>query len=968
MNPATFLRVLGPEPWNVAYVEPSIRPDDGRYGENPYRMQQHYQFQVILKPDPGNPQELYLLSLKALGIDPQKHDIRFVEDNWEAPALGSWGLGWEVWLDGQEITQFTYFQQAGRINLEPVSVEITYGLERIAMALQKNYNFKDIRWNKVFTYGEINLQGEQEHSKYYFEDADVARLRKMYDLFEKEAQAALDKGLVLPAYDYLLKCSHTFNVLDTRSAIGVTERQTLFSSMRDLSKRVAETYINQRQELEYPWLEKTHPVTAKSQVRPKQAALTTSNKAFDTTPQRFLLEIGTEELPASDLKAALIQLTKRVPVLLNEIRLTHGEINVMGTPRRLVISIEELASKQEDTTQTVKGPPAKMAFDEKGKPTKAAEGFAKGIWVPLDTLRVEEINGGKYLVADVHQKGALVFDVLPPALVNLLANIHFEKSMRWNDSSVAFSRPIRWLLTLFGKNIVKFEYAGLTSGRITRGLHFQEPETFEVVDPTAYLALLRNQGIFVNPQERKERISTQVRNLIRTVKGADQVDQILLEEVTNLVEAPTALLGSFDKKHLELPKEVLISVMKKHQRYFPIKQADGNLLPNFITVRNGDNQHLDIVARGNEEVIEARFADAAFFIEEDRKFKLEKYLLKLNALTFHAKLGSMLDKAKRIEKSVEEFVKVLGINKEETKTTLRAAHLCKADLVTNMVVEMTALQGTMGRYYAKLSGESQAVADAIGEHYLPRFSGDEAPKSKAGLIIGLADRLDSLTGLFAVGMAPSGTKDAFGLRRTAIGLVQNLIKWELDFDLKKAAGISASHLPIKIEEKTLCACLKFITGRLDNTLREQGFRYDVVAAVLCEQGNNSLRAYQAVNELSIWVEREDWNTILPAYARCVRITRDLKDKFDVRTDKFTESEEKSLYKALQKAQGKPHKYGSVNDMLNNFLPLIPNINAFFNKVLVMCEDKNLRQNRLGLLQDIAALTCGVADFSKLEGF
>jgi glycyl-tRNA synthetase len=256
MNPATFLRVLGPEPWKVAYVEPSVRPDDGRYGENPNRFQQHYQFQVILKPDPGNPQELYLRSLEALGINPREHDIRFVEDNWESPALGAWGLGWEVWLDGQEITQFTYFQQAGGIQLDPVSVEITYGLERIAMALQGVSGFRTLRWNDTFTDGDINLQAEQEHSKYYFEIADVARLRQMYALFEAEAEAALANNLVLPAHDYILKCSHTFNVLDTRGAVGVTERQALFGRMRDLSHRVAEAYVAQRQNLEYPWIGK----------------------------------------------------------------------------------------------------------------------------------------------------------------------------------------------------------------------------------------------------------------------------------------------------------------------------------------------------------------------------------------------------------------------------------------------------------------------------------------------------------------------------------------------------------------------------------------------------------------------------------------------------------------------------------------------------------------------------------------
>ncbi len=257
MNPATFLRVLGPEPWKVGYVEPSIRPDDGRYGENPNRMQMHYQFQVILKPDPGNPQEIYLKSLEALGIDPRQHDIRFVEDNWESPALGAWGLGWEVWLDGQEITQFTYFQQAGGFVLDPVSVEITYGLDRIAIALQQVNSFREIQWSPSLTDGDVNLQAEQEHSKYYFELADVGRLRQMYDLFEAEARACLDQGLVLPAHDYILKCSHTFNVLDTRGAVGVTERQALFGRMRELSRRAAQAYLDQRQQLEYPWMKGT---------------------------------------------------------------------------------------------------------------------------------------------------------------------------------------------------------------------------------------------------------------------------------------------------------------------------------------------------------------------------------------------------------------------------------------------------------------------------------------------------------------------------------------------------------------------------------------------------------------------------------------------------------------------------------------------------------------------------------------
>src|SRR5512135_2103376 len=325
LNPATALRVLGPEPWNVAYVEPSIRPDDGRYGENPNRMQMHYQFQVILKPDPGNAQELFIASLEALGVDPKLHDLRFVEDNWESPALGAWGLGWEVWLDGQEITQFTYFQQAGGKLCDPVSVEITYGLDRIAISLQRVNGFTEIRWNDRLTSGDVNLQAEQEHSKYYFEVADVARLKAMYDLYEQEANACLEQNLVLPAHDYVLKCSHAFNVLDSRGAIGITERQAFFGRMRDLSRRVAEAYLAQRQHLEFPWLEESDE---RQEAISTPAAAIAPQHAAATAPSDLLFEIGTEELPAGDLDSALDQLQKKLPDLLDELRLEHGDVQV----------------------------------------------------------------------------------------------------------------------------------------------------------------------------------------------------------------------------------------------------------------------------------------------------------------------------------------------------------------------------------------------------------------------------------------------------------------------------------------------------------------------------------------------------------------------------------------------------------------------------------------------------------------
>jgi len=968
MNPATFLRVLGPEPWNVAYVEPSIRPDDGRYGENPYRMQQHYQFQVILKPDPGNPQELYLQSLQALGINPHEHDVRFVEDNWESPALGAWGLGWEVWLDGQEITQFTYFQQAGGINLEPVSVEITYGLERIAMALQGSYDFRKIQWNPDFTYGDVNFQSEYEHSRYYFETAEIERLYEMYNLYEAEAKLALDKGLVMPAHDYILKCSHTFNILDTRGAVGVTERQALFGRMRELSRRNAEAYIAQRESLGFPWLNKPILTSSSGKTASDVPQMSLPTSSTSDNPADFLLEIGTEELPASDLETAIQQLQAAVPGMLAESRLEHGKIEILATPRRLIVHVEELAARQTEFTQEVKGPPAERAYNQDGKPTPAALGFARSKGADIKDLTVKEMDGGKYLVAVIHQAGKPALEMLPEKLAGLIARIRFDKSMRWNASGVAFSRPIRWLVALFGSTVIPFEYAGLSSNRITRGLRFGNKDKYQLKDCADYFAFLKEQGILADMEIRKAQIQEQVKNLMQSVNASPQVDENLLAEVNNLVEAPTALLGNFNKEHLSLPSEVLVGVMKKHQRYFPVFQPSGTLMPHFITIRNGGKDYLEIVARGNEEVIQARFADAAFFINEDNKHNLDDFVTRLASLTFHPKLGSMLDKTERIVKLTEKLGADIGLKSADLAIALEAARLCKTDLVTKMVVEMTSLQGTIGKYYALQHGKNQAVAKAIEEHYLPRFSGDASPSSKAGLAVGLADRLDSLAGLFSAGMAPSGTRDPFGLRRAAIGLVQNLINANIDLDLRKSIFKASALLPVKSTPKDCQDCLEFIIGRLEQMLLEEGYAYDVVKAVLAEQGANPSKAVKNVKELSQWVKHEDWHTILPAYARCVRITRTEKQVYPVDANKFKEKQEKALYDAVQTAGKAVAKSASVDAFLNSLVPIIPAINDFFDTVLVMDENQEIRENRLGLLQQTSNLAAGIADLSKLEGF
>ncbi len=962
-NPATMLRVLGPEPWRVAYVEPSVRPDDARYGDNPNRLQMHYQFQVILKPDPGNPQELYLRSLEAIGIDPRRHDIRFVEDNWQSPALGMWGLGWEVWCDGQEITQFTYFQQVGGVPAEPVSVELTYGLERISMALQGVRHFKDIRWNQQITYGDLNMQGEQEHSRYYFEIADVDRLWTLFKLNEAEANAALDQDLVLPAYDHVLKCSHLFNVLDTRGAVGVTERQVMFGKMRDLSRRIADRYVRVRESLGFPLGRATARTEKKIKAVCPGQGMPAARHAHD-----LLLEIGSEELPAGDLNSAVDQLKERLPGWLDELRLTHGEMHVAGTPRRLVVMVKDLAPYQPDRTLELKGPPASRAFNEDGTATPAGEGFARGKGLTAKDLVRKEIDGGTYAVAIVQETGRDALSVLAEALPGWIGSIKFDKSMRWDSDGTAFSRPVRWLLALYGDQVIPFNFAGLSSGCSTRGLRFIEPAEKQVFSVGEYHDYLEKQGIILDPLLRKEAIRKQVAAKIKELGGTwvDRPD--LEEEVSNLVEAPTAFIGKFDESHLQLPGEVLISVMLHHQKYFPVQQENGTMMPYFIGVRNGDARHLEVVADGNAQVIEARFADAAFFIKQDEQHKLEEFLPRLDTLTFQKQLGSMGDKSRRIEKLAQELAGKFELDQKEQEALHRAAKLCKADLVTHMVIEMTSLQGVIGRHYAEHSGESRETAQAIAEHYLPRYAGDRLPEGKSGLVLSIADRLDSLIGLFASGMAPTGTKDPFALRRAALGLVQVLIGWDKAFDIRAGLELAAAQLPIDADGQVIDECLQFVVGRLQSHLQDRGYRYDAVAAVLAEQGGNPAGARKAIEQLQKWISRADWNKILPAYARCVRITRDQKQVFKLKAERLVEEQEKALYNELLRLEASPRGPGSIDDLLNAFIPAIPGIDEFFDAVMVMAEDASLRENRLALLQRVAGLTAGVVDLSQLEGF
>ncbi len=970
MNPATVLRVLGPEPWNVAYVEPSFRADDGRYAENPNRLQMHHQYQVILKPDPGNPQELYLGSLEAIGLDRTRHDIRFVEDNWESPALGAWGLGWEVWLDGQEITQFTYFQQAGSLTLDPVSVEITYGLDRIVMYLQNKSQVWDIDVDGQHTFAEIYRDPEIENCVYNYELADVERLKQLYEIYRLEADACIARGLTLPAHDYVLRQSQTFNLLDARGAIGVTERAKYFAGMRGQARRVSELYVQQRERAEFPWLKEDK----RGDTRHEIGAIATRHAPPATTPQSFLLELGSEELPPHDVVDGIAQIETKLGQLLADHKLTYAALRVTGTTRRLVAHVTGLAPHQADEVVEKRGPALDRAYDSLGEPTKAVQGFARGQGINVADL----VTRDNYVYAIQQVKGRPTTEVLPELCTTLLDSLRWSKTMRWNSSNTAYPRPLRWIVALLGDQVVAFTWAGVSSGAESRGPRFADIAadlstggflTFPVANADRYFDAVALQGVIVDREERRQQIAALVAQAAATVGGTTPDDPALLDEVTDLVEAPQALVGTFEEKYLALPTPVLIGVMKKHQRYFPLFK-DGQMLPHFITIANArDLAHPDVVIAGNAGVIRARYADAAYFYRQDTARPLESYTYRLSTLTFHAKLGSMLDKVARLKTLAPAIAQQLGADADQLGATSRAAALAKSDLVTSMVVEMTSLQGIMGETYAKQSGEAAAVAQAIREHYLPRAAGDANPATLPGLALSLADKLDSLVGLFGVGAIPTGSADPFGLRRAALGVVNNLLANTTDFSIGAGLALAAAQQPVAVSPEALQEAATFIERRFQGVLTELGYRYDIIDAVLAVRGDNPNAARRAGDALQALVQEAWWPDTFTAYARCARITRSLAEQFELNPAAYVETVEHELHTAYTAAvatlaaQAEP-----ANTLGAEIQQLQGPINAFFEKVLVNAEEETLRQARLALVQKIAQLPAAVADLSKLQGF
>ncbi len=957
MNPFTFLRVLGPEPWNVAYTEPSRRPADGRYGDNPNRLYQHHQLQLIMKPSPDNIQELYLESLAAIGIEAAKHDIRFVEDNWESPTLGAWGLGWEVWLDGMEITQFTYFQQVGSQDVKPVAVEITYGLERLAMYIQGVENVYDVEWAEGVTYGDVFHQNEFEQSSYAFDLSDENLLFDLFEKYEAEAVRIIKLGYVHPAYDYVLKCSHTFNLLDARGAISVSERTAFIGRVRKLARMCAEVYLKQREKLGYPLMRNAQCVMR------NEKPVAQSLKLNETQSSTLLLEIGTEEIPAHAMPGILNQLKSLAEKALNDSRITFGKIQTLGTPRRLALLIDDVAARQADVSTEKRGPSTKIAFDAEGKPSKAAIGFARGQKVAPEDLIVRD----GYVYAVIREQGKSSAEIFTTLLPKLISDLNFPNNMRWGSLDFKFIRPLRWIVALFGDEIIPFEIANVVSGRTSRGHRFLSAGEFEIATASDYVADCEKNFVIVDQNKRREMIVAQINAVAESKGGVAEITDDLLEEVLYLVEYPTALAGEFETKYLALPAEAVITPMRDHQRYFPVKSAE-NLLPLFITIRNGGEKYLDIVQHGNERVLKARLEDAQFFFNEDRKKSLEAHREKLKTVVFQEGLGSVYEKTERLVKLVEKISDMLNVDAEQKKNSVRAAQLSKADLVTGMVTEFTELQGVMGREYAKLDGEVPEVCSAIDEHYMPRFAGDAQPKTVAGKILSLADKIDNIVATFSRGLVPTGSQDPFALRRQALGIVNLLsgARWSLSI----SEVVEFAMTLLKIEdtvgrEKIQHEVEEFMRLRVKNVL-SNSTRYDVIDAVIDDVDDVFAVTLKAA-AVEQFLATPDSTKNIQSFVRVGNLAKKA-ESTELNAQLFTLDAEKILSQAFgaikvaaDELLGKKDFLGALDVLKKLSTP----IDSFFDSVMVMDENLAVRANRLALLKSIDNLLAKIADFGKI---
>ncbi|WP_339271922.1 glycine--tRNA ligase subunit beta [Paenibacillus sp. FSL W8-0187] len=685
----------------------------------------------------------------------------------------------------------------------------------------------------------------------------------------------------------------------------------------------------------------------------------------------LLFEIGLEEVPARFLRAAMEQLQDKLVKWLDASRIGHGEVTAYATPRRLAVWVQNVADKQEDVSEEVKGPSRKIALDDSGQWSKAALGFAKSQGVDPASFTFKELGGVEYIYVTKNSVGVDTKSILSEGLLGILTSMTFPKNMRWGAHEFKFVRPIKWMVALLGSETIDLEITGVKAGNVTRGHRFLGGEAV-IPEASAYRDVLREQHVIVDVNERQEMIVSQIQALAKEKDWNIAIKDDLLEEVLFLVETPTVLYGSFDSSFLHIPQEVLITSMREHQRYFPVLDKQGQLLPFFVTVRSGDSRSLDVIARGNEKVLRARLSDAKFFYEEDQKLQIKDALSKLESIVFHEELGTIGDKVRRIRRISDQLSAKLSISADEADSVSRAADICKFDLVSQMVYEFPELQGVMGEDYARKAGEKEQVAKAVFEHYQPRFAGDAVPSTSVGSIVSIADKIDTIVGCFSIGIIPTGSQDPYALRRQAAGIVQIILEHKFPVTLSDVFGVALEvHENIRVLKRSVDEIrkdLKEFFGLRVKKLLSEDQRYDVVDAVITAGFDHVVSVVSRGHALMNAVDHvQDFKATVESFNRVSNLAAKA-GKAAVNPELFTETEEGKLYEAwsairedyqaaLQAADGERS--------LSLLGGLKEPITGFFDSVMVMAEDEAVRANRLALLSGIDGDLKRYADFTKL---
>ncbi|MFD2116113.1 glycine--tRNA ligase subunit beta [Paenibacillus yanchengensis] len=687
----------------------------------------------------------------------------------------------------------------------------------------------------------------------------------------------------------------------------------------------------------------------------------------------LLLEIGLEEVPARFVRGAIEQLQDKVEKWLQDNRIGYSKAKAYATPRRLAVVIEQVAQKQTDVNEEVKGPSKKIALDEAGAWSKAALGFARSQQVEPSDLYFKEVGGVEYIYANKTSIGVETAQLLPTGLPQLITSMSFPKNMRWGSYDLKFVRPIRWLVALFGSEVIPFTITDVPTGKQSFGHRFLG-EKAVVEQPSQYVETLRQQSVIVDMDERKQMIIDQLELLMKQNNWSITIVDDLLEEVLFLVEMPSALHGSFDPSFLSIPQDVLITSMREHQRYFPVFDLQGALLPNFVTVRNGDQRSIDVVARGNEKVLRARLSDAKFFYEEDHKLTIDAALAKLQTIVYHEELGTIADKVERVAKIAVALADRLALDSSMKLLVNRAAHICKFDLVTQMVNEFPELQGIMGEDYANKLGEHSDVAKAVNEHYMPRFAGDTLPSQLVGAIVSIADKLDTVVGCFSIGIIPTGSQDPYALRRQTAGIVQVLIGFAMPIELHQLFQIALDvheARGMKLTRKEVTDQLySFFALRIKNWLLEHQMRYDVIDAVL-ETGVENLQQISnraaAIQSKLVAVEKLHFKLVVEAFNRVNNLAAKATDgQVDVQL--FAEEAERTLYAKWEQIHSvfvTLYEQGKMSEAIEQLASLQPEIANYFDHVMVMADEEQVRHNRLATLRLISNDIRSMADFSKL---